>query len=150
MPDPAPPKIFRRVVRVGGFGRAAKRPPAHRLTRCAPIRHRDWRRRAAPGMFPAMSDHPGDLRLAFRAARTGTTGGPAPGYEQADILDLWRDDLITFAAIGCSHTFERPLMASGIPLRQVEQRRKVSMRPLPLVIGRAPGSMLVTDVRSAP
>lgn len=95
MPDPRPLKIFLRVARLGGFGRAAKRPPADRLTGCAPIRHRDWRRRPALGMFPAMSDHPRDLRLAFRAGRTGTTAA------------------------------------------------------LPLVIGHAPGSMLITDVRSA-
>ncbi len=142
-------------------------------------------------MFPAMSDHPRDLRLAFRAGRAGSTAGLAPGREQAniailpaahaaefeafcranaracpllavgaagdpalptlgegidirtdlpgyrvvehgtpreqpDILDLWRDDLVAFA-IGCSYTFEHALMAAGIPLRHVEQRRKVSM-----------------------
>jgi uncharacterized protein YcsI (UPF0317 family) len=144
-----------------------------------------------PGTLRRMIEHPRDLRLAFRAGRTGTTAGLAPGYEQAniaivparhaadfeafcranpsacpllavgspgdpalptlgagidirkdlpgyrvvengaareqaDIGGLWRDDLVAFA-IGCSYTFEHALMAAGIPLRHVAQRRKVSM-----------------------
>jgi uncharacterized protein YcsI (UPF0317 family) len=142
-------------------------------------------------MLARMNEHPRELRLAFRAGRTGTTAGLAEGYEQAniailpsrhaadfeafcranaracpllavgapgdpslpalgegidirtdlpgyrivengvareqgDIVDLWRDDLVTFA-IGCSYTFEHALMAAGMALRHVEQRRKVSM-----------------------
>jgi uncharacterized protein YcsI (UPF0317 family) len=46
--------------------------------------------------------------------------------ETTDITHLWHDELVTFV-IGCSFSFERALMAHGIPLRHVEQRRNVSM-----------------------
>ena len=59
-----------------------------------------------------------------------------PGYniyrhgeltEQAHNLhEVWRDDLVAFA-IGCSFSFEHMLMAAGIPLRHIEQRRNVAM-----------------------
>jgi uncharacterized protein YcsI (UPF0317 family) len=43
-----------------------------------------------------------------------------------DIADLWRDDLVTFV-IGCSFTFEHPLIEAGIPLRHVALGRNVAM-----------------------
>jgi uncharacterized protein YcsI (UPF0317 family) len=46
--------------------------------------------------------------------------------EVADIRELWRDDLVTFA-IGCSFSFEQALMEAGLPLRYVEQGRNVPM-----------------------
>jgi uncharacterized protein YcsI (UPF0317 family) len=46
--------------------------------------------------------------------------------EATDILDLWRDDFVTFA-IGCSFTFEHALLAEGVPLRHVAQGRNVAM-----------------------
>jgi uncharacterized protein YcsI (UPF0317 family) len=46
--------------------------------------------------------------------------------EASDILDLWRDDFVTFA-IGCSFTFEHALLAEGVPLRHVAQGRNVAM-----------------------
>ena len=46
--------------------------------------------------------------------------------EPNDVTALWRDDLVTFA-IGCSFTFERALIAGGIPLRHVQQGRNVAM-----------------------
>jgi uncharacterized protein YcsI (UPF0317 family) len=46
--------------------------------------------------------------------------------EVADIAALWRDDLVT-CAIGCSFTFEAALIAGGIPLRHVAERRNVAM-----------------------
>jgi len=59
-----------------------------------------------------------------------------PGYniyrhgelaEQAHNLHaVWRDDLVAFA-IGCSFSFEHMLMAAGIPLRHIAQRRNVAM-----------------------
>ena len=59
-----------------------------------------------------------------------------PGYniyrhgeltEQAHNLhEVWREDLVAFA-IGCSFSFEHMLMAAGIPLRHIEQRRNVAM-----------------------
>jgi len=43
-----------------------------------------------------------------------------------DISDLWRDDLVTFA-LGCSFTFERALIAAGVPMRHVERDLTVPM-----------------------
>lgn len=46
--------------------------------------------------------------------------------EVTDIRALWRDDLVTFV-IGCSFSFEQPLINAGIPLRHIEQGRNVAM-----------------------
>lgn len=46
--------------------------------------------------------------------------------EPTDITALWRPDLVAFV-IGCSFTFERALVAGGIPLRHVQQGRNVAM-----------------------
>ena len=46
--------------------------------------------------------------------------------EVTDIRGLWRDDLVTFI-IGCSFSFEQPLIDAGIPLRHVEQGKNVAM-----------------------
>lgn len=46
--------------------------------------------------------------------------------EPADVTRWWRDDLVAFV-IGCSFSFEHALLAEGIPLRHVEQRRNVAM-----------------------
>ncbi len=45
-----------------------------------------------------------------------------------DISDVWarHDDLVTFL-IGCSFTFEFPLMDAGIPVRHIEAGRNVPM-----------------------
>lgn len=39
--------------------------------------------------------------------------------ERTEIKDLWRDDLIAFL-IGCSFTFEQPLLDAGLPIRHIE------------------------------
>ena len=46
--------------------------------------------------------------------------------EPTDVVDLWTDDLVTFL-IGCSFSFERALMDAGVPVRNIEQDRNVSM-----------------------
>ncbi len=51
--------------------------------------------------------------------------GAAP-EDATDIAALWRDDLVT-CVIGCSFTFEAALIAAGIPLRHVTERRNVAM-----------------------
>lgn len=43
-----------------------------------------------------------------------------------DIEHYWSDDLVAFA-IGCSFTFERALIAAGIPMRHIEQNLTVPM-----------------------
>ena len=46
--------------------------------------------------------------------------------EPTDIVALWRDDLVAFL-LGCSFTFEAALMAAGIPVRHIEERKNVPM-----------------------
>jgi uncharacterized protein YcsI (UPF0317 family) len=46
--------------------------------------------------------------------------------EPNDVTSLWRDDLVTFL-IGCSFSFETALMDAGVPVRNIEQGRNVSM-----------------------
>ncbi|CQR71001.1 hypothetical protein SOV_45110 [Sporomusa ovata DSM 2662] len=46
--------------------------------------------------------------------------------EVTDILTYWEDDMVAFL-IGCSFTFEHPLMNSGIPVRHIEENCNVSM-----------------------
>ncbi len=43
-----------------------------------------------------------------------------------DIVDLWRDDFVTFV-LGCSFSFEEALMSEGINMRHIEQNKTVAM-----------------------
>lgn len=42
------------------------------------------------------------------------------------LIELWQDDFVAFA-LGCSFTFERALMAAGMPLDHIEANRTVAM-----------------------
>jgi uncharacterized protein YcsI (UPF0317 family) len=46
--------------------------------------------------------------------------------EPSDVVDLWRDDLVSFL-IGCSFSFEQALLDAGVPVRNLEQGRNVAM-----------------------
>ena len=46
--------------------------------------------------------------------------------EVADVSSIWRGDLVTFV-IGCSFTFEHPLLAAGVPVRHITAGRNVPM-----------------------
>ncbi|KPI21499.1 UPF0317 protein [Actinobacteria bacterium OK074] len=46
--------------------------------------------------------------------------------EPTDVVDRWRDDLVSFL-IGCSFTFEWALTGAGVPMRHIEQGRNVPM-----------------------
>ena len=46
--------------------------------------------------------------------------------EPGDIVGYWRDDLVAFLT-GCSFTFERALLAAGVPVRHLEQGTNVAM-----------------------
>jgi uncharacterized protein YcsI (UPF0317 family) len=46
--------------------------------------------------------------------------------EPTEVVDAWRDDLVSFL-IGCSFTFEDALLRAGIPVRHIEQGRAVPM-----------------------
>jgi uncharacterized protein YcsI (UPF0317 family) len=46
--------------------------------------------------------------------------------EVTDLRDLWRGDLVTFV-LGCSFSFEEPLMQAGLRLRYLDEGRNVPM-----------------------
>ncbi len=46
--------------------------------------------------------------------------------ERDDVRDLWRDDLVAFL-LGCSFTFDGPLLEAGVPVRHVACDRNVPM-----------------------
>lgn len=46
--------------------------------------------------------------------------------EPTDVVDLWRDDLVTFV-IGCSFSFEQALLDAGLSMRHIDQNRNVAM-----------------------
>ena len=46
--------------------------------------------------------------------------------ETADVSELWRDDLVTFA-LGCSFSFEEALIADGLEVRNIAEGRNVPM-----------------------
>ncbi len=80
--------------------------------------------------------------------------------EPSDVAELWRDDLVSFL-IGCSFSFEQALLDAGVPVRNIEQDRNVSMyrtnrmcRPAgrlagPLVVSMRPipGALVATAVQ---
>jgi uncharacterized protein YcsI (UPF0317 family) len=65
-----------------------------------------------------------DLRTDLPGYRVWRDGSLAE--ERADVRDLWRDDLVAFL-IGCSFSFERALLAAGLPVRHVEEGVNVPM-----------------------
>jgi uncharacterized protein YcsI (UPF0317 family) len=78
-----------------------------------------------PGSPEPAATAPGaDLRTdvpRYRVYRDGEPDG-----EPTDVRDAWRDDLVAFL-IGCSFTFERALLAEGLPVRHIEQGVNVPM-----------------------
>jgi uncharacterized protein YcsI (UPF0317 family) len=78
-----------------------------------------------PGSPEPAATAPGaDLRTdvpRYRIYRDGEPDG-----EPTDVRDAWRDDLVAFL-IGCSFTFERALLADGLPVRHIEQGVNVPM-----------------------
>jgi uncharacterized protein YcsI (UPF0317 family) len=79
----------------------------------------------APGSFePAQSAPDADLRTDLPRYRVHRDGEMVD--ERTDVRDVWREDLVAFL-IGCSFTFERALVAAGLPVRHVEQGVNVPM-----------------------
>ncbi|WP_017625618.1 putative hydro-lyase [Nocardiopsis chromatogenes] len=66
----------------------------------------------------------GDLRTDLPAYRVYEHGRLAA--ETADATAHWRPDLVSFL-IGCSFTFEAPLLEAGIPVRHIETGTNVAM-----------------------
>lgn len=78
-----------------------------------------------PGQFlvPAVG-HDLDVRTdvpRYRVFRHGVLE-----QEVSDIRPLWRDDLVSFL-IGCSFSFEEALLADGLEIRNITQKRNVPM-----------------------
>ena len=65
-----------------------------------------------------------DLRTDLPLYRIWRDGEPAE--ETPDVTGHWRDDLVTFL-IGCSFTFETPLIAAGIEVRHITAGTNVPM-----------------------
>jgi uncharacterized protein YcsI (UPF0317 family) len=78
-----------------------------------------------PGSAEPVHTAPGgDLRTdlpRYRVYRHGEVVEEPP-----DVVVHWRDDLVAFL-LGCSFTFERALLAEGLPVRHIEQRVNVPM-----------------------
>lgn len=78
-----------------------------------------------PGVAEPVITAPGaDIRTDLPRYRVFRDG--ALVKEVDDILEEWRDDLVTFL-LGCSFTFETALLDAGISLRHIEQEKNVSM-----------------------
>jgi uncharacterized protein YcsI (UPF0317 family) len=78
-----------------------------------------------PGEVEPVHTAPGaDLRTDVPGYRVYRDGELAE--ETADATAHWRDDLVAFL-LGCSFTFERALLAEGLPVRHVEQGVNVPM-----------------------
>jgi uncharacterized protein YcsI (UPF0317 family) len=78
-----------------------------------------------PGSPEPAETAPGaDLRRDVPRYRVFRDGELAA--EPTDVADLWRDDLVGFL-IGCSFTFERALLAEGLPVRHIEEDVNVPM-----------------------
>lgn len=66
----------------------------------------------------------GDIRTdipLYRVYRDGELSDELP-----DVTSLWREDLVTFL-LGCSFTFEHPLLEAGVPVRHLTAGRNVPM-----------------------
>jgi uncharacterized protein YcsI (UPF0317 family) len=73
---------------------------------------------------PAQTAPGADLRTdvpRYRVYRDGELAG-----EPEDVTGEWREDLVAFL-LGCSFTFERAMLAEGLPVRHLEQRVNVPM-----------------------
>lgn len=77
-----------------------------------------------PGSFRTALAPDADLRTDLPRYRVWCRGELVG--EPADVVDLWDDDLVTFL-IGCSFSFETALADAGVPVRNIEQGRNVSM-----------------------
>ncbi|PIC75970.1 DUF1445 domain-containing protein [Sporosarcina sp. P19] len=78
-----------------------------------------------PGSYrPAKLAEGADIRSELPSYRIYRDGVLAE--EVNDITDYWEDDMVGFL-IGCSFTFEAPLLAGGIPIRHIEENRNVPM-----------------------
>ncbi|MEV5890697.1 putative hydro-lyase [Nonomuraea fuscirosea] len=91
----------------------------------------------------------GDLRTDLPGYRLYRDG--AAVADLGDVVAEWREDLVPFL-IGCSFTFERALLAAGVPVRHLEAGTNVPMYVTSLPC-EATGSLsgpLVVSMRPVP
>lgn len=77
-----------------------------------------------PGAFRTTLAPDADLRTDLPRYRVWREGELVD--EPTDVRDLWTDDLVAFL-VGCSFSFDTVLDLAGIPVRNIEQGRNVSM-----------------------
>ncbi len=108
------------------------------------------RGRGAEGATVGVLDDPqADIRTDLPAYRVFRGGELVE--EVADAREAWREDLVTFI-IGCSFTFEHPLLAAGVPVRHLTAGRNVPMYRTSRRC-RSPGALggpLVVSLRGIP
>lgn len=93
---------------------------------------------------PKLTAPGADLRTDLPAYRVYRHGELVE--ERQEIRDLWRDDLVSFL-IGCSFTFEKPLLDAGLPIRHIECGCNVPMyrtNRMCVPAGRFSGPMVVS------
>lgn len=76
------------------------------------------------GGLPDREDESADIRTAVPRYRIYRDGECVE--EVDDAREAWRDDLVTFL-IGCSFTFEHPMLKAGVPVRHLDAGRNVPM-----------------------
>jgi uncharacterized protein YcsI (UPF0317 family) len=73
---------------------------------------------------PAITTPGADIRTDIARYRIYRDGVLAS--EEEDIKKYWTPDFVTFL-VGCSFTFESPLLEAGIPLRHIAEGKNVAM-----------------------
>jgi uncharacterized protein YcsI (UPF0317 family) len=101
--------------------------------------------RALPGQpwFPDLAD---DLDVRSDVPRYRVFHDGIEVAEVTEIKDLWRDDLVAFA-LGCSYSFEAALLEDGVPIRHIEQGKKVCTYRTAIdttPVGRLSGKLIVS------
>ena len=77
-----------------------------------------------PGVFESTIAKGSDIRKDIPKYRIYKDGNFVE--ELTDITSYWEEDMVCFL-IGCSFTFETPLLENGIPIRHIEENCNVPM-----------------------
>ncbi len=156
------PAELRRLIRAGSFSsQTSGQTPGYAQGNIA-ILPRDYAEeflrfcQANPKPCPILGmSEPGDPRLPRLGAdldiRTDISRYCVfrDGIEVAeadDLMDLWRDDFVSFV-LGCSFSFEQALIEAGLKVRHIEQGRNVPMYRTNIATtpaGRFSGPMVVS------
>ena len=91
----------------------------------------------------------GDLRTDLPGYRLYRDGAAVADLDQ--VMAEWREDLVPFL-IGCSFTFERALLAAGVPVRHLELGKNVPMyvTSVPCAAAGSLSGPLVVSMRPVP